>query len=69
MTIKYTKWQENRPNGQIHPNLSLQDIPKFTQVGIFGSKIYHLATLVDFSSWKRIAQQQRNDQYRAFQPG
>jgi hypothetical protein len=23
----------------------LQDLPKFTQIGIFGSKLYHLATL------------------------
>jgi hypothetical protein len=30
-----------RPN-----DLSLQDTPKFTQIGILGSKIYHLATLV-----------------------
>jgi hypothetical protein len=25
----------------------LQDLPKFTQIGIFGFKIYHLATLVE----------------------
>jgi hypothetical protein len=25
--------------------LPLQDLPKFTQIGIFGLKIYHLATL------------------------
>jgi hypothetical protein len=37
----------NRPNGckanQLFP---LQDLPKFTQIGIFGLKIYHLATLL-----------------------
>jgi hypothetical protein len=32
---------------QHHP---LQDPPKFTQIGIFGLKIYHLATL--HGSWR-----------------
>jgi hypothetical protein len=36
MAVKYTKCQ----------NFSLQDTPKYTQIGIFGLKIYHLATLV-----------------------
>jgi hypothetical protein len=30
---------------KINQRLSLQDPPKFTQIGIFGLKIYHLATL------------------------
>jgi hypothetical protein len=35
------------PNGhKIYHHLSLQDTPKFTQIGIFGLKIHHLATLV-----------------------
>jgi hypothetical protein len=45
--IKYVKWLENRPNGhKIYQHLSLQDPPKLTQNGIFGSKRNHLATLV-----------------------
>jgi hypothetical protein len=35
MTIKNT-----------YVHLPLQDFPKITQIGIFGLKIYHLATLV-----------------------
>jgi hypothetical protein len=40
----------NIPNGRkngrkIYQRLLLQDPPKFTQLGIFGLKIYHLATL------------------------
>jgi hypothetical protein len=31
---------------KIYQHLPLQDPPKFTQNGIFGLKIYHLATLV-----------------------
>jgi hypothetical protein len=53
ITIKYTEWQqnipkrqENRPNGhKTYQHLPLQDPPKFTQIGIFGLKICHLATL------------------------
>jgi hypothetical protein len=34
------------PNGyKIYQHLPLQDPPKFTQIGIFGLKIYHLAIL------------------------
>jgi hypothetical protein len=29
----------------------LQDTPKFTQIGIFGLKIYHLATLLEVPLW------------------
>jgi hypothetical protein len=44
---RYTKWLENRPNGQkIYRHLQLQDPPKFTQLEIFGLKICHLATLL-----------------------
>jgi hypothetical protein len=40
-----------RPNGhRIYEHLALQDPPKFTQIGIVGSKIYHLATLLKCSS-------------------
>jgi hypothetical protein len=41
--------------GKIYQHLSLQDTPKFTQIGIFGFKIYHLATLVTiffFPNWR-----------------
>jgi hypothetical protein len=42
--MKYTKWPKYIPNGnKIH--LSLQDTLKFTQIWIFGFKIYHLAAL------------------------
>jgi hypothetical protein len=41
------KCQENWPNGhKIYRHLPLQDPPKFTQIGVWGLKIYHLATLV-----------------------
>jgi hypothetical protein len=39
MAGKLTKWP------RIYQNLSKQDPPKFTQIGIFGLKINHLATL------------------------
>jgi hypothetical protein len=43
---KYTKWSQKRPNGhKIYQHLSLKDPPKFTQIRIFGLKIFHLATL------------------------
>jgi hypothetical protein len=46
MSIKNTKWLQNRPSVHtIYQHLSLQDTPKFTQTWIFGLKIYHLATL------------------------
>jgi hypothetical protein len=36
------------PNGgKINQHLPLQDPTKFTQIGIFGLKIYHLATLIE----------------------
>jgi hypothetical protein len=46
MTRKlYTEWPQNIPNGRrIDQRLILQDPPKCTQIGIFGLKIYHLAT-------------------------
>jgi hypothetical protein len=40
MAGKLTKWPK------IYQNLSMQDPPKFTQIGIFGLKINHLATLL-----------------------
>jgi hypothetical protein len=52
MTTKFTKWPYNIPFGRKMDttaikwqHLPLQDLPKFTQIGIFGLKIYHLATL------------------------
>jgi hypothetical protein len=49
MSIKYAKWPENWPNGshKIYQHLPSQDPPKFTQIGIFGLKINHLATLIE----------------------
>jgi hypothetical protein len=54
ITIKFTKWPQclpnrskNRPNShKIYQHTPLQDPPKFTQIGIFGLKICHLATLI-----------------------
>jgi hypothetical protein len=55
VTIKYLQWSQNIPNGwkkcrpnghKIYQHLPLQDPPRFTQIGIFGSKICHLATLL-----------------------
>jgi hypothetical protein len=52
--VKYTKWPQSIPNGQkidqidikyVYRHLPLQVPPKFTQIGIFGLKICHLATL------------------------
>jgi hypothetical protein len=53
MTIKYTEWPFKRQNGKNcipndhkkYQHLPSQDHPKFTQIGIFGFKINHLATL------------------------
>jgi hypothetical protein len=39
MAIKYTN--------KIYQHLPLQDRPKFTQIGIFGLKTNHLATLLE----------------------
>jgi hypothetical protein len=48
MTLKYTQWQQNITNRhKIHQHPSLQDLPKFTQITIFGLKIYNLATLTN----------------------
>jgi hypothetical protein len=41
------KWPYYIPNGhKIYQNFPFQDPPKFTQILIFGLKIYHLATMV-----------------------
>jgi hypothetical protein len=59
MGEKYTKLPQNIPNGhkiykmalketechKIDQHLPLQDRPIFTQIGIFGLRVYHLATL------------------------
>jgi hypothetical protein len=46
MAIKYFQWPLNRPNGQnICQDFPLQDPQKFSQIGIFGLKTNHLATL------------------------
>jgi hypothetical protein len=42
IAVKYL----GRPNSHIiYQHLPLQDLPKFTQIGILGLKICHLATL------------------------
>jgi hypothetical protein len=47
IATKYTKLRKIcTPNGhKIYQHLTLQDPPKFTQSGIFGWEICHLATL------------------------
>jgi hypothetical protein len=41
MAIKYNKWLLSIPNGnRIYQHLPLQDPTKFTQIWIFGLKIY-----------------------------
>jgi hypothetical protein len=62
ITIKCTKWPQNildggknRPTGhKINQHLPLQDPPKFTQIGLFGLKICHLATLLVKIYWQII---------------
>jgi hypothetical protein len=47
MATKYIKWPKNRPNDyKLYQHCPLQEPRKFTQIGIFGLKIHHLATLV-----------------------
>jgi hypothetical protein len=47
MAIEYFQWLQNRPNGhKDYQDFQLLDPPKFTQIGIFGSKTNHLATLL-----------------------
>jgi hypothetical protein len=46
MATKYTEWPINIQNDyKLYQHLPLQGPPKSTQIGIFGLKIYHLATL------------------------
>jgi hypothetical protein len=46
MGIKYPKWSYSIPNGDtIFIHFPIYGPPKFTQIGIFGLKINHLATL------------------------
>jgi hypothetical protein len=46
--IDYTKWVYNIPNGpKIYQHFPFQGTPKYTQIGIFGTKINHLATLIE----------------------
>jgi hypothetical protein len=46
-SVQHTETGKIGPNGRlIWQHLPFQDPPKFTQIGIFGLKICHLATLV-----------------------
>jgi hypothetical protein len=50
MDIIYTKRLLNIPNGhKINQLFTFQGPPKFTQIGIFGLKRNHLATLLQIS--------------------
>jgi hypothetical protein len=64
ITIKYTKWPKNIPNGHridqmdikyVYQLVPLQVPQKFTQSWIFGLKICHLATLVSIRRTKAIS--------------
>jgi hypothetical protein len=47
ITIKYTKWEQNRPDDHIIPASSISRLSKiYPTSGILGLKIYHLATLL-----------------------
>jgi hypothetical protein len=62
MAVKHTKTPRYRPTGhKMYQHLPVQDPPKFTQIRIFGLKIYHLATLVESRSrsYDRELQRQR----------
>jgi hypothetical protein len=46
MSTNCTKWPQYRPSEhKIYLHLPFQDPQKFSQIGIFGLKICHLATL------------------------
>jgi hypothetical protein len=55
MTIEYTKCSQNGPNARKIDQMTTKytnilhckTLQIFTQIGIFGWKIYHLATLLD----------------------
>jgi hypothetical protein len=49
MARKLTEWSKNTYTNIYIP---LQDPPKFTQIGIFGLKMHHLATLATIRCWK-----------------
>jgi hypothetical protein len=52
MSKTYTKWPKNIPNGlKIYQDFPFRGPPKYTQIGIFGLKIYHLATLYVATFW------------------
>jgi hypothetical protein len=52
MAIKYFQWPYNRPNlHKIYQHFQFEDHPKFTQIGLFGSKTNHLASLHGSFRW------------------
>jgi hypothetical protein len=56
MAIKYFQWPLHGPNSpKIYQHFPLQDPPKFTQIGIFGLKTNHLATLCERGSERKFA--------------
>jgi hypothetical protein len=69
MTIKYTEWPYNRPNGHkicicLYQHFSFQDHPKFTQNWDFGLKTNHLATLL-----RSLWQERKIDSAQVRRPG
>jgi hypothetical protein len=65
--VQHTKTGKNIPNGykiyqmdanvpndqKIYQHLPLKPTQKFTQIWIFGLKIYHLATLIESARWQK----------------
>jgi hypothetical protein len=48
MAMKHTKSLQNIPNGhKIYQHCLFQGPPKYTQIGILGLEVYHLATLIN----------------------
>jgi hypothetical protein len=55
MFIKYTKRPKHIPHEHKIPTFFILRNTKFTQIGIFGFKIYHLATLRSCSSFEAFS--------------
>jgi hypothetical protein len=54
MAVKYARLPWNRPNGNnMYKHFPVQDIPKFTQIGISGLKIYIPSGNPNQDKWKR----------------
>jgi hypothetical protein len=51
LAIKYKKWPQTTPKGhKIYQHFPFRGTPKCTQIGLFGLKVNHLATLIKIGS-------------------